>query len=69
MSKLVQITGEVQRFDGQCWSEVNFTVPIEVSIIGTINGWTYANVEGDVPIRWLEIEPSVSIRTAEPVLL
>ncbi|KKN55912.1 hypothetical protein LCGC14_0577550 [marine sediment metagenome] len=67
--QLVEVMGPVQRFNGHVWEDIEYTVPIEVAVIGDLLGWTFASVTGDVPVRWLATDPSVRILSTEAVAL
>ena len=69
MIQLIEVLGPVQKFDGLIWQDIEYTVPIEVSIIGELLGWTFASVTGDVPVRWLASDPAVRILSTEAVVL
>jgi hypothetical protein len=67
--ELIEVVGPVQRFNGLVWEDIEYTVPIEVSIIGELLGWTFASVTGDVPVRWLAADPAVRVLSTEAVAL
>lgn len=69
MERLFEVTGNVERFDGRCWEDVDFVIPIEVSLIADHCGWKYALVQGDVPIRWLIQDPTVKVHSVEGAVL
>ena len=67
--QLIEVVGTVQRFNGLVWEDIEYTVPMEVSIIGELLGWTFASVTGDVPVRWLAEDPAVRVLSTEAVAL
>lgn len=59
--KVIEVKGNVERFNGLIWEDVVYEVPIEITPIGELHTCTYALVTGDVPIRWISEDPSVRV--------
>ncbi len=64
----VRVRGPVERFSGECWEDVTFSIDMDITLLGDLNGWTYAVVD-ESPIRFIRLNPAVKVTTQEPVLL
>lgn len=66
----VYVTGFIEVFDGDMWSQVETQERVPVIELGEWQGYTYAvNILSDLPVRWWDTGDMVTITEEEQDLL